>query len=110
MAAQDSGAPSLSTYQTPSTDAIGEVKLLTGEGTALRLPLKVHLENPFLGSSCYVGSSSSPIIWNLTDGTTKPPLPNKAITGSGGEGELLEGAKILKLNNNVLVDNAWRAW
>ena len=34
MAAQDSGAPSLSTYQTPSTDAIGEVKLLTGNYSA----------------------------------------------------------------------------
>src|SRR5580704_12342401 len=34
MAAQDSGAPSLSTYQTPSTDAIGEVKLLTGNYAA----------------------------------------------------------------------------
>jgi len=35
MAAQDSGAPSLSTYQTPSTDAIGEVKLLTGNYAAI---------------------------------------------------------------------------
>ncbi len=34
MAAQDSGAPGLSTYQTPSTDAIGEVKLLTGNYAA----------------------------------------------------------------------------
>jgi Carboxypeptidase regulatory-like domain/TonB-dependent Receptor Plug Domain len=34
MAAQDSGAPSLSTYQTPSVDAIGEVKLLTGNYAA----------------------------------------------------------------------------
>jgi hypothetical protein len=83
---------------------------LAGEiGTALQMPIKIRLENPFLGSECYVGSSSSPVIWNLTDGTTNPPLPNKPITGSGGEGELLEGARILKLNNNVLVDNAWAA-
>jgi Carboxypeptidase regulatory-like domain/TonB-dependent Receptor Plug Domain len=34
MAAQDSGAPSLSTYQAPSVDAIGEVKLLTGNYAA----------------------------------------------------------------------------
>ena len=34
MAAQDSGAPSLSTYQTPSVDAIAEVKLLTGNYSA----------------------------------------------------------------------------
>jgi hypothetical protein len=34
MAAQDSGAPSLSTYQAPSVDAIAEVKLLTGNYSA----------------------------------------------------------------------------
>ena len=34
IASQDSGAPSLSTYQAPSLDAIGEVKLLTGNYNA----------------------------------------------------------------------------
>jgi len=34
IAAQDSGAPGMSTYQTPSVDAIGEVKLLTGNYAA----------------------------------------------------------------------------
>ena len=83
---------------------------LAGEiGTALQMPVRVHLENPFLGKNCFVGSSGSPITWKLTTGTTSPPAPNTPITGSGGEGELLEGAKILKLNNNKLVDNSWSA-
>jgi hypothetical protein len=83
---------------------------LAGEvGTALQLPVKFHLENPFLGPNCYVGSSANPVIWNLTSGTTSPPGPNKPITGSGGEGEFLEGFKIVKLKGNVLVDNAWAA-
>lgn len=83
---------------------------LAGEiGTALQLPVKFHLENPFLGSNCYVGSSSNPVIWKLTSGTTNPPPPNKPITGVGGEGEFLEGFKIVKLKGNVLVDNAWSA-
>ncbi|MDE3196579.1 MAG: carboxypeptidase regulatory-like domain-containing protein, partial [Acidobacteriota bacterium] len=34
MAAQDSGAPGQNTYQAPSTDAIAEVKLLTGNYSA----------------------------------------------------------------------------
>ncbi|HVW86151.1 MAG TPA: carboxypeptidase regulatory-like domain-containing protein [Bryobacteraceae bacterium] len=34
IAAQDSGAPGLNTYQAPSTDAIGEVKLLVGNYSA----------------------------------------------------------------------------
>jgi hypothetical protein len=94
----------------PATDIRISENNLAGEiGTALQMPIKIRLENPFLGSNCYVGSSSNPIIWNLTDGTTSPPAPNKPITGTGGEGELLEGARILKLNGNVLVDNSWAA-
>jgi len=94
----------------PATDIRVSENNLAGEiGTALQMPVKVHLENPFLGKNCFVGSSTSPITWKLTTGTTSPPAPNKPITGSGGEGELLEGARILKLNNNKLVDNAWSA-
>jgi len=94
----------------PATDIRISENNLAGEiGTALQMPVKFHLENPFLGSNCYVGSSSNPIIWKLTTGTTKPPAPNTPITGSGGEGEFLEGFKILKLNNAKLVDNAWAA-
>jgi hypothetical protein len=73
---------------------------LAGEvGTALRMPVKFHLENPFLGSNCYVGSSTNPVIWNLSS----------SAPGFGGEGEFLEGFKIVKLNGNVLVDKAWAA-
>lgn len=94
----------------PASDIRVSENNLAGEiGTALQMPVKVHLENPFLGKNCFVGSSTSPITWKLTTGTTSPPAPNKPITGSGGEGELLESAKILKLKNNTLVDNAWSA-
>jgi hypothetical protein len=83
---------------------------LAGEtGVALQMPIKIHLENPFLGSGCYVGSEGSPIIWNLTSGTTNPPAPNKAITGSAGEIEFLEEGRILVAKNSKLVDNAWAA-
>jgi hypothetical protein len=83
---------------------------LAGEvGTALYMPVKVHLENPFLGSSCYVGSSSSPIIWKLTSGTTNPPAPNKPISGTPGEITFLNEGRIAEAKNNRLVDNAWSA-
>lgn len=42
--------------------------LIFEEGTALELPVKAHLENPFLGSNCYVGSNSNPIVVPLTTG------------------------------------------
>jgi hypothetical protein len=85
---------------------ISEYNLLAEEGLALKLPVKVHLENPFLGSSCYVGSSSSPLIWNLTTGETSSSKP---ITGSAGFAELLHEAEIAQLTGNVLVDNTWSA-
>jgi hypothetical protein len=83
---------------------------LAGEfGTALKLPVKIHLENPFLGSNCYVGSSSSPIIWNLTSGETSPPTPNTPIHGIVGTFSFLEEGRILEVTGNRLVDNAWSA-
>jgi len=88
---------------------ISEEHLAEGIGVALILPVKVHLENPFLGSSCYIGSSSSPIIWNLTSGATSPPGPNKSISGSIGSPAFLEKGFVVRLDGNVLVDNAWSA-
>jgi hypothetical protein len=95
--------------KTASDISISEFHLAGEEGVALKMPVKVHLENPFLGKNCFVGSSANPITWNLTTGTTAPPLPNTAISGSGGEGEFLEGGRIIELKNNKLVDNAWSA-
>lgn len=88
---------------------ISENHLAEGEGIALKMPVKVHLENPFLGKSCYVGSSSSPINFELTSGVTSPPKGTTPITGKVGEVEFLEEARILKLNENEIVDNAWSA-
>src|SRR4029077_303140 len=81
--------------------------LLSEEGTALTLPVRIHLKNPLLGSGCYIGSEASPIQLQLTTGTTAPPEPNKPISGKLGffteEGEGL----ILVTNENSLVDNAF---
>jgi len=88
---------------------VSEIHLAEEIGIALKMPVKVHLENPFLGKSCYVGSSSSPINWNLTVGTTAPPKPNEPIKGTGGATEFFEEGQILKLKGAELVDNAWSA-
>jgi hypothetical protein len=80
---------------------------LTGFGTALHIPVKIKLGNPFLGSSCYIGSNSSPITLKLTTGTTAPPAPNKPITGSPGFFEEKEGGQLIVDKNNKLVDNAF---
>jgi hypothetical protein len=89
--------------------SISEFNLAGEEGVALKMPVKVHLENPFLGKNCFVGSSTSPITWNLTSGKTSPPAPNTSISGAGGEANLLESGRIIEIKNNKLVDNAWSA-
>ncbi|HEY2478339.1 MAG TPA: hypothetical protein VGI17_06375 [Solirubrobacterales bacterium] len=88
---------------------VSEENLAFELGLAMQLPVKVHLENPLLGSTCYIGSSSSPIIWNLTTGTTKPPAGTSPITGTAGILHLLEGGDIAEFENAKLVDNTWSA-
>jgi hypothetical protein len=83
--------------------------LLGATGTALSLPVKVHLENPFLGSSCYIGSNASPIVIEFTTGTTAPPLPNKPITGNPGTVSFNPTETILTISNNSLVNNSFAA-
>jgi hypothetical protein len=95
--------------KSPSGIKISEGNLAEEEGVALKMPVKVHLENLFLGKSCYVGSSGSPINWELTVGVTAPPKPNEPIKGSGGVTEFFEEGQILKLKGAELVDNAWSA-
>ena len=92
---------------TASNIEISENHLSRAEGIALHIPVKVRLENPFLGSECYVGSNSSPIIWNLTSGVTEPPAGVEPIEGNAGTIEFIEEGLMLKLKGNRLVDNTW---
>jgi hypothetical protein len=88
---------------------ISELALALAEGVTLVLPLKAKLENPLLGNNCYVGSDSNPLIFELRADTTNPPPPNKPITGNGGTVTFLENGRILRLDDAVIVDNAWSA-
>jgi hypothetical protein len=83
--------------------------VFTQQGTAVSMPVKVKLSNPFLGSECYIGSNSNPIKLNLTSGTTSPPPPNQPITGSAGSFAQNEAGTILTGLNTKLVDNAFAA-
>jgi hypothetical protein len=86
---------------------LNTTNLIFETGVALQLPVKVKLNNAFLGSECYVGSSSHPIILNLTTGTTSPPAPNKPIKGAAGALEILEEGNLVRLTGGALVDNAF---
>jgi hypothetical protein len=94
-----------------SSIGINTENVATETGIGLSLPVKVHLENPLLGSSCYVGSNSKPIELPLTTGETHPKAPNKPIHGFKGEiGVETEGeGAVLAIKNNELVNNEFAA-
>lgn len=77
--------------------------------TNITLPIKVHLINPVLGSKCYVGSSSSPIVLHMITGTTSPPAPNKPITGKNPKASFDFPKQIQKLLGGIYVDNSFAA-
>jgi hypothetical protein len=101
------GIEALTLYAT--TELAGTA--LIGGTSFARLPIKVHLENStgVLGKSCYVGSTSNPIVLNLTTGTTSPPPPNTPITGKAPFLEFEPTYEIQKANNGTYVDNAFAA-
>jgi hypothetical protein len=91
-----------------------EQALTTGTGTAVTLPIRVHLKNTFLGNSCYIGSESSPIKLHLTTGSTSlasPPSGWKSIKGAVGTIETLkeDGLRMAHIKVNSLVDNTFPA-
>jgi hypothetical protein len=86
-----------------SSIGLSEDALLLEEGTALSLPVKVKLDNLFLGSECYIGSESSPIVINLTTGTAG------ALKGKVGEITSRAEFGILVIKNNTLVNDTFTA-
>lgn len=78
-------------------------------GTAVALPLKVKLDNPLLGGSCYLGSSAQPVAPQLTTGTTNPPAPGKPISGNAGKFAFQGCGSIIAISGVSLVDNAFSA-
>jgi hypothetical protein len=80
-----------------------------GEGVAAVLPMKVKLDNPALGASCYVGSNAEPLTPHLTTGTTSPPAPASPISGSPGEVVITGHGQLFTIKNSSLVDNSFAA-
>ncbi len=80
-------------------------------GTAITLPIRVHLKNTFLGKACYVGSEAHPLELHLTTGETHPPAGFKALHGTQGTEKTLEekGLVSLRATGTSLVDNTFSA-
>ncbi len=89
--------------------ALSTVNLLSEEGIAVGLPLRLHLNNPLLGGRCFIGSATSPLQLNFTTGTTSPPPPNAPIQGKAGGLTIEDEFANVILSNDLLVDNSFSA-
>jgi hypothetical protein len=90
----------------PTTGYLPGVRLNTenlifGEGTALTLPVKVHLESAFLGAGCYIGSDARPVRINFTTG------PSGKLRGDPGTAQFNSGDTATTVKGGKLVDNTF---
>ncbi|MFF5897405.1 hypothetical protein ACFY8O_15920 [Streptomyces argenteolus] len=71
-----------------------EFSLVAGisSGPIVKLPVKIRLENPLLGSNCYIGSSSNPVI--LRPGNLSAPSFSAARFNADGSANPDEGSMI----------------
>jgi hypothetical protein len=82
---------------------LNTLNLLTETGTALGLPVKIHLENAILGSSCYIGSASNPVQINFTTGQSGK------LHGAAGELTFNPEFTITTISGGKLVNNVYTA-
>jgi len=99
------GSEALTLYAVTELAGTVEIHSLS----SITVPVKVHLINPVLGNTCYIGSNSNPIVWNLTTGTTSPPPPNSPISGTPGKVSFTEEPEILFSKGGKYVDNSFSA-
>lgn len=101
------GSDALTLYAT--TELAGIPTDFTVE--TVTIPIKVHLTTPsnVLGSNCYIGSDSNPVVLELQTGTTSPPPPNEPITGTFPEISEDSEKLILHIDNGTYVDNSFAA-
>lgn len=82
-----------------------------GDPTAVELALRVRLQNPFLGNTCYIGSAQNPIVVKLQTGTTSPPPPALPISGDPGYAYFAQVGDneyaYIQNDGSTLVDNAF---
>jgi hypothetical protein len=86
-----------------SSIGLSTENLIDESGTALSLPVKIHLENSLLGSSCYIGSNSHPVVIPFTTGQSGK------IHGSAGSLTFNEAFTLITIKGGKLVNNTFSA-
>jgi hypothetical protein len=95
------------TAEAAGLPTINVLNFALGTGTALILPVRIHLENPFLGSGCYIGSTTTPVNIVLTTGTSTPPAGYTPLVGSPGVTEFLNDGDLVTSTGFKLVGNSF---
>jgi hypothetical protein len=72
-----------------------------GSGVGLSLPVKIRLENQLLGSQCYLGSNTDPIVLALTAGVSG------SLHGHLGHATFNHEGVILTIRGSTFVDNSF---
>ncbi|HEV3321532.1 MAG TPA: hypothetical protein VG147_04995 [Solirubrobacteraceae bacterium] len=103
----NSGCSLTSTEELVGETHLSLTNLLFEEGTALEVPLVLHMKNSLLGSECFIGTPSEPIVVKFTTGSTSPPPPNGPVHGSSGSLQILAEGSYISSTGSVLVDNAF---
>ncbi|MFB7450950.1 hypothetical protein [Streptomyces sp. NPDC056194] len=60
----------------------------------VRIPVRIHLQNPFLGSNCYIGTKSNPIVLRPSNLTA----PEFSVERFDGDGTANEEGDMSRLN------------
>lgn len=92
-----------------SSIGLSSENLIFEEGTALSLPIKIKLNNTFLGGNCHIGSNAAPIVIDFTTGKTKPPAPTEPIKGTAGTFGNNANFTLITLTGSRLVNNSFAA-
>ena len=74
--------------------------------SVVTVPIKVHLNNPVLGPSCYIGSDASPIVLNLVE--TPTSQPQTSTGGPGGNAFISTGVQVA--DTTFAVPGSERLW
>jgi hypothetical protein len=102
------------TLELAGTPELSPDNLLVEEGTAFELPMKVHVNSPWLATldsgPCYVGSNEHPIMVDLTSGESTGPFPYEYNTGHGlnaTELHFKDNFDYVELLGSTLVNNTY---
>jgi hypothetical protein len=81
--------------------------LVEAKGIGLSLPVKIKLNNPLLGETCYIGSNADPIVIPLTTGSIAPSRLHKPIKGKPGHAQFKDEYNLVTIKEDSLINDSF---